>query len=126
MRVKIEPKWVDVESPDISNIEILYANNVVKDNLNSDENNYWYKEGNYLYYIGKVTTQDSIQLVKGIKFLGGDDDEDANNYQGKNLKINVTLEMIQCKYAPFEEKWGINNSSNLYTTLDKLRTDANK
>ena len=105
--------------------EIVYANNVVKDNLNSDENNYWYKYGDYLYYIGKVTKQDAMQLVKGIKFLGGTNDEDANKYQGKNLKINVTLEMIQCKYAPFKTRWTeVKEGTNLYNKLNALCPEA--
>ncbi|MDD5878172.1 MAG: hypothetical protein PUC84_03135, partial [Clostridiales bacterium] len=105
MRVKIEPNWVDVDNPEISNIKIVYADNVVKKDLNSSENNYWYKYGDYLYYIGTVTDNSEMELVKGIQFLGGVDDEEANKYQGKNLKINVTLDMIQCKYAPFKTKW---------------------
>lgn len=125
MRVKIEPNWVDVDNPDISNIKIVYADNIVKDNLNSDENNYWYKYGDYLYYIGKVTKQDAMQLVKGIKFLGGTNDEDANKYQGKNLKINVTLEMIQCKYAPFKTKWKETEGNiTLYNKLKGLCPEA--
>lgn len=125
MRVKIEPNWVDVDNPDISNIKIVYADNIVKDNLNSDENNYWYKYGDYLYYIGKVTKQDAMQLVKGIKFLGGTNDEDANKYQGKNLKINVTLEMIQCKYAPFKTRWKETEGNiTLYNKLKGLCPEA--
>ena len=126
MRVKIQPNWEGVESPNISNIEIVYADNAVKEELNSSENNYWYKEGNYLYYIGKVTTQDAMQLVKGIKFLGGTNDEDANKYQGKNLKINVTLEMIQCKYAPFKTRWTeVEKDGELYNKLNALCPEAN-
>ena len=105
MRVKIQPNWEGVESPNISNIKIVYADNAVKEELNSSENNYWYKYGDYLYYIGTVTDNSEMELVKGIQFLGGVDDEEANKYQGKNLKINVTLDMIQCKYAPFKTKW---------------------
>ena len=126
MRVKIQPNWEGVESPNISNIKIVYADNAVKEELNSSENNYWYKEGNYLYYIGKVTTQDAMQLVKGIKFLGGTNDEDANKYQGKNLKINVTLEMIQCKYAPFKTRWTeVEKDGDLYNKLNALCPEAN-
>lgn len=125
MRVKIQPNWEGVESPNISNIKIVYADNAVKEELNSSENNYWYKEGNYLYYIGKVTTQDAMQLVKGIKFLGGTNDEDANKYQGKNLKINVTLEMIQCKYAPFKTRWTeVEKDGDLYNKLNALCPEA--
>lgn len=125
MRVKIQPNWEGVESPNISNIKIVYADNAVKEELNSSENNYWYKEGNYLYYIGKVTTQDAMQLVKGIKFLGGTNDEDANKYQGKNLKINVTLDMIQCKYAPFKTRWTeVKEGTNLYNKLNALCPEA--
>lgn len=125
MRVKIEPKWVDVDNPEISNIKIVYADNAVKEELNSSENNYWYKEGNYLYYIGKVMKQDAMQLVKGIKFLGGTNDEDANKYQGKNLKINVTLEMIQCKYAPFKTRWKETEGNiTLYNKLKGLCPEA--
>ena len=126
MRVKIEPNWEGVSNPDTSNIKIVYADNVVKEDLNSSENNYWYKEEDYLYYIGKVTTQDAMQLVKGIKFLGVTNDEDANNYQGKNLKVNVTLEMIQCKYAPFKTKWTeVKQGTALYEKLIELCPEAN-
>ena len=52
MRVKIQPNWEGVESPNISNIKIVYADNAVKEELNSSENNYWYKYGDYIYYIG--------------------------------------------------------------------------
>ena len=66
-----------------------------------------------------------MQLVKGIKFLGGTNDEDANKYQGKNLKINVTLEMIQCKYAPFKTRWTeVKEGTNLYNKLNALWPEA--
>ena len=67
-----------------------------------------------------------MQLVKGIKFLGGTNDEDANKYQGKNLKINVTLEMIQCKYAPFKTRWTeVEKDGELYNKLNALCPEAN-
>ena len=66
-----------------------------------------------------------MQLVKGIKFLGGTNDEDANKYQGKNLKINVTLEMIQCKYAPFKTRWKETEGNiTLYNKLKGLCPEA--
>ncbi|WP_455537860.1 hypothetical protein [Terrisporobacter sp.] len=127
MRVKIEPAWEDVGSAKTSNIKIVYAEGEVKDKIDSAQKDYWYKDGEYLYYMNAIKTEkEGIQLVKGIKFLGGDNDEDANKYQGKTLKINVTLEMIQCKYAPFTKKWTqISKDGELYNELIKLCPEAN-
>lgn len=127
MRVKIKPEWEDVADSNTSNIKIVYVDDAVKTDLNLTENNDWYEEGEYIYYIGKVTQQDAIELVKGIKFLGGTSDDDANKYQGKSLKINVTLEMIQCKYAPFKTKWTeVEEGSELYNKLKDLCPEADK
>lgn len=129
LRVKIEPNWYKgdnkTELP-ISNIEFLYADNV-KEDFTDSGNDYWYKNGDYLYYMNSVTTrEEAMELVKGIKFLGGSDDTDAKDYQGKNLKITVTMDMIQCKYAPYKEKWGVTSNSKLDSKLKALCPEADK
>ncbi len=130
LRVKIEPSWHDGnEKIDLStsNIELIYADDIVKSNFDTKGNDYWYKnDDGYLYYMNSVTTKDkAIELVKGIKFLGGNNDEDASKYQGKKLKIDVTMDMIQCKYAPYKEKWKI-QSSNLNNKLEELCPESDK
>ncbi|WP_434798595.1 hypothetical protein [Terrisporobacter vanillatitrophus] len=127
LRVKIEPSWHDGNNKTalpVSNIKFLYANNVKTDFIDG-ENNYWYNNGDYLYYMNYVTTAEATKLVEGIKFLGGSDDVNAKDYQGKNLKITVTMDMIQCKYAPYKTRWGIENN-NLYSKLEALCPEADK
>lgn len=130
LRVKIEPAWYNNDTKTdlkVSNIKFIYANDIVKDVFTTETNDYWYNDGTYLYYMDSVETKDSAkELVKGIKFLGGTDDTDANKYQGKNLKITVTMDMIQCKYAPYKTRWGINKSSDLYSKLEALCPEADK
>lgn len=132
LRVKIEPSWYDGESKtdlSASNIEFIYANNIVKSDFTTSGNDYWYKNNDdgYLYYMDSVTTRDeAMKLVEGIKFTGGDGETDAKEYQGKNLKITVTMDMIQCKYAPYKTKWGIEKDSTLYNKLKDLCPNANE
>lgn len=131
LRVKIEPNWYNREKGtelSVENIELLY-NNVTESFVDYDgKEDYWFKsEDGYLYYINSVTTKDkAIELVKGIKFNGGSNDANANQYQGKHLKIKVTMEMIQCKYAPYKKRWNIDTKSDLYSKLKNLCSNADE
>ncbi|MCC3869769.1 hypothetical protein [Terrisporobacter mayombei] len=130
LRVKIEPSWYNgnnkTELP-VSNIKFIYTNNIVKDDFTTSGKDYWYKcDDGYLYYMNSVTTTEAMELVEGIKFLGGSDDTDAKEYQGKNLKITVTMDMIQCKYAPYKTRWEVPSSSELYTKLKALCPESDK
>lgn len=130
LRVKIEPSWYNEDSEttlSVSNIKFIYANDVVKNDFTTSGKDYWYKNGDYLYYMDSVTTrEEAMELVKGIKFLGGSDDTNAKDYQGKNLKITITMDMIQCKYAPYKTKWGLISNSELYKKLEALCPNANE
>lgn len=131
LRVKIEPSWYDGHSQTtlpVSNIKFIYTNDIVKNNFDADGNNYWYKsDDGYLYYMDSVTKrEEAMELVKGIKFLGGDNDTDSKEYQGKNLKITVTMNMIQCKYTPYKTRWGIEDNSQLYNKLKVLCLESDK
>lgn len=130
LRVKIEPSWHDgndkMDLP-TSNIELIYADDIVKSNFDTKGNDYWYKnDDGYLYYMNSVTKRDeAMELVESIRFLGGNTDEDASKYQGKKLKIDVTMDMIQCKYAPYKKKWQI-QSSDLNENLEALCSESDK
>lgn len=132
LRVKIEPIWdngKNTTSLSGSNIEFIYSDGIVKEDFNTSGNDYWYKneDDGYLYYMNSVTTkEDAIELVKEIKFTGGDNDTDATAYQGKNLKIKVTMDMIQCKYAPYKTKWKVQSNSDLDKKLEVLCENENK
>lgn len=131
LRVKIEPSWYDgnkKEDLSVSNIKFIYTNDIVKDDFTTSGKDYWYKcDDGYLYYMNSVTTRaEAMELVEGIKFLGGNNDTDAKAYQGKNLKITVTMDMIQCKYAPYKTRWGIKENSELYNKLEVLCPEADK
>lgn len=106
IRVKIEPKWSDGLSS--NNIKLIYGDNIaVSNKIESGKTDYWYEcSDGYLYYINSITEKD-FDLIKGIQFTGGTDDEDANKYQGKSLNIKVTMDIIQSKYAPFKTRWGV-------------------
>ena len=125
LRVKIEPGWYNREkesSLSTENIKLLY-NNVTENFIDyKDKKDYWFKsDDGYLYYMDSVTTKnEAIELVKGIKFNGGTDDVNANIYQGKHLKIKVTMDMIQCKYAPYKKRWNVTSESELYKKLKNL------
>lgn len=132
LRVKIEPIWYDGEAKtdlSVSNIEFIYSEGIVNETFDTSENDYWYKNetDGYLYYMNSVTAKENaIELVKGIKFTGGDSDTDATAYQGKNLKIKVTMDMIQCKYGPYKTRWQVEPNSDLYEKLEVLCEDENK
>lgn len=132
LRVKIEPSWYNGDNKtdlSVSNIKFLYADNVKQDQFIDDTNDYWYKSNDgYLYYMNSVKTRkNAIKLVKGIKFLGGASDTDANSYQGKKLKITVTMDMIQCKYAPYKTKWKTTkDNTQLCNKLEALCPNANE
>lgn len=131
LRVKIEPSWYNGDSKTtlpVSNIKFIYTNDIVKNDFTMSRKDYWYKcDDGYLYYMDSVTTrQKAMELVEGIKFLGGSDDTNAKEYQGKNLKITITMDMIQCKYAPYKMKWGIKESSVLYSKLEALCPKADE
>ena len=123
LRVKIEPNWYDVDKKSdlsVKNIEVLYTDSVEKSFREDGSKDYWYKSGEYLYYMDFVTTKDkAMEIVKGIKFNGGDDDINANQYQGKNLKMVVDLDLIQAKHKAYSAKWGVIDE-NLKAKLDKL------
>ena len=71
--------------------------------------------------------ENDMELVKGIKFLGGTDDTDANKYQGKNLKIKVTMDMIQCRNMHHLKLNGITILIvNFIDKLNDLCPEANK
>lgn len=128
LRVKIDPSWKggqNEESLTTSNLEIIYAEGVnVSEKLAINNGDYWFKaDDGYLYYMNYVkNTQPDISLVKGIKFNGGSDDTDANKYQGRQLNIKVTMDMVQCKHDAFVTKWNISKDSNLG---DKLKNICN-
>lgn len=128
LRVKIEPSWYNEDSEttlSVSNIKFIYANDIVKNDFTTSGKDYWYKcDDGYLYYMNSVTTKEAMELVEGIKFLGGSDDTNAKDYQGKNLKITITMDMIQCKYAPYKTKWGLTSNSELYKKLEALCPNA--
>lgn len=123
IRVKIEPSWYDEsKESDLStdNIEFIYAETLKSELSDVGSKGYWYKSGEYLYYMNLVTTNtEEIKLIKEIKFNGGSDNNDANKYQGKNLKIKVDLEVIQAKHKAYTNKWGVTNI-NLKNKLDSL------
>lgn len=130
LRVKIEPSWYDGHSKTtlpVSNIKFIYTNDIVKNDFTTSGKDYWYKGNDgYLYYMNSVTTAEAMELVKEIKFLSGDNDTDSKEYQGKNLKITVTMDMIQCKYTPYKTRWAIENDNDLYSKLEALCPDANE
>ena len=109
IRVKIAPTWEGLSSS--NNIKLIYEDGVTVNNeIEDNKNEYWYKcDDGYLYYIGTVTDNKNMKLVKGIQFLGGESDEDANKYQDKKLTINVTMDMIQSKYGAFQHRWNVND-----------------
>ena len=119
IRAKIEPVWEGNLSSE--NLELVYSDGVkVKESIISGETAYWYKHSDgYFYYMGPVKQKSDIKLVKGFKFNGGTDDKDANEYQNKGLNIKITMDIIQSKYSPFEEKWNI-KGSNLADELKNL------
>lgn len=124
IRVKVESSWTGGENvADLksSNIELIYDDSVnVKEEI-SNESNYWYKSSDgYLYYMSPVKkSNEDMPLVKGIKFIGSDE-EDINKYQGRELKIRVNMDMVQCKYGAFEQTWGIDKESSLGKELTNI------
>ena len=130
LRVKIEPSWTGGNSKQTfttSNLEFVYTEGIiVSDKIKDDTNNYWFKANDgYLYYMNAVTKEsDAMKLVEGVKFNGGSNDTDANKYQGKNLEIKVTMDMIQCKYAPYKTRGGVDSKSDLYEKLKSLCPNA--
>lgn len=132
LRVKIDPSWEggqNAKSLTTSNLKIIYADGVrVSEEFDSNNGDYWFKANDgYLYYMNPVkSTQSDMKLVKGIKFNGGTDDADANKYQGKQLNINVTMDMVQCKYDAFVEKWNMSKDSNLKSELKNICSSASQ
>lgn len=128
LRVKIEPIWYEgneISKLSTENIKFLYATNVKEAFTTGNGDDYWYKYNDYLYYMNSVTTKENaMELVNGIKFLGGTNDTNAQDYQGKKLKITVTMDMIQCKYAPFKTRWGVPESNQLYSKLKALCSNS--
>lgn len=120
LRVKINSSWYDgIKESDLpsDNIKFLYVDNVKEFFSSESSKDYWYKLGEYLYYMDLVTTNDEvIKLVDGIKFNGG---PNANEYQGKNLKIKVDLDLIQAKHKVYSGKWQVDNEK-LKKELDSL------
>lgn len=124
IRVKIQPNWYDKEIKTnlaIDNIEILYEDNVKEAFIDEGSKNYWYKLDEYLYYMNLVTKDEAINLVKGIKFNGG---PNANKYQGKNLKIEIDLDIVQAKHKVYSQRWEVTNV-NLKKQLDTLCDKVN-
>ena len=123
LRVKIDPSWYDGDvKSDLSakNVKLLYTDSVKTSFSEDGSKDYWYKSGQYLYYMNFVTTKDeAMELVKGIKFNGGSDDTSANKYQGKNIKVKVDLDLIQAKHKAYSTKW-IDIDENLKAKLEIL------
>lgn len=123
IRVKIDPSWYDKEvksNLSSDNIEFLYAENLKSEFSDVGSKDYWYKLGEYLYYMNLVTTNnEAIKLVEGIKFNGGTNGNDANQYQGMNLKIKVDLDVIQAKHKVYSIKWEVTDDE-LKEKLDIL------
>lgn len=123
LRVKVNPYWSDSEN-DSSNI-ITKFNIKYSSELNSDKNEpYWYKDNDgYLYYIGIIDENISnIDLVNGFALDTGDN---VNEYQGKNIKVEVGLDVIQAKHNAYEQKWGVTNKE-LKVKLNELCESISK
>ncbi len=132
VRVKIQPQWYDgddvFEDNEINkNITIKYLESAnIDDDLDGkiSENANWYKEGDYLYYLNSVADK-TINLVDKIEFTGSG--ENVNDLQNKSLKLNIELEMIQCKYGPYKQAWSeITENSDLDKKLETLCPDISK
>lgn len=118
LRVKVVTYWAG-KGEDSSNIntkfKIKYSNDLKKDSTES----YWYKDktDGYLYYMGIIDEKNTeIDLVEGFQLETGNN---VNEYQGKNIKVKVDLDLIQAKHKVYSTKWG-DIEKNLEVELDKL------
>ena len=125
LRVKVEPYWEGIDkadnSKDSNNIEIGYNEDIILKEALEDGHGYWYKHTDgYIYYIGEIKkgTPD-INFVESITFGGS---SEINKYQGKILKMNVSMELVQSKYDAFESAWSI-PEGNLKNKLKSITTD---
>lgn len=122
LRVKVEPYWEGMDkadnSKDSNNIKIGYNEDIILKEVLEDGNGYWYKHTDgYIYYIGEIKegTPD-INFVENIKFEGI---SEINKYQGKTLKMNVSMELVQSKHNAFESAWKI-TEGHLNTKLKSI------
>ena len=126
IRVKIEPSWEggdNAKNLATENIKFIYADGVsLANNVEQSNAGDWFKAADgYLYYMSSVTSRtEAMPLVKELRFNAGTSDQDANKYQGKQLKIKVTMDMVQCKYNAFETKWNISKDTSLGKKLDNI------
>ena len=125
LRVKVEPYWEGMDkadnSKDSNNIKIGYNEDIILKEVLEDGNGYWYKHTDgYIYYIGEIKegTPD-INFVENIKFEGI---SEINKYQGKTLKMNVSMELVQSKHNAFESAWQISDR-DLKTKLKSITTE---
>lgn len=128
LRVKIEPYWSNGDkgkSLSADNIEIIYANNSVKNDMS---NGSWYKHGEYLYYMGNVNNStDNLELVKGIKFLATGSENTLESYQNKDIHMKVTMDMVQCSDYAYTSKWSeANITGSLADRLNSFCQEGKK
>ena len=117
IRVKVEPYWDGMEGKKDNNISTKIAINYDTKLKEGSDESYWYKHTDgYFYYMGIKNGSETINLVNGFLL---ENEEDVNDYQGKKIKINVVLDIVQAKYNAYENKWNIEDD-NLKEELNKL------
>lgn len=123
VRVKIEKGWKNVsdQSKD-NNIQLNFSKedetSVVSEIIDEEK---WFEQDGYLYYIGTVKKGDKLDLLDSVTFVPTKDSSDADNiYQDKEMQVNVKLEAIQAKNNAFVTGWGIDEESELGVKLADL------
>lgn len=131
LRVKVKPYWKNSEGKEDSKLSSSNLELITEGVTDSITDNKWYKEGEYYYYIGKVNSKtNEINLIKGIKFLVLNNESESykvNDYQDKQVGIEVTMEMVQCSYNAYSGKWnsgGNSLSKDLNNKLDELSPEG--
>lgn len=123
VRVKIEKGWKNVSDPSKgNNIQLNFSKedetSVVSEIIDEEK---WFEQDGYLYYIGTVKKGDKLDLLDSVTFVPTKDSSDDDNiYQDKEMQVNVKLEAIQAKNNAFVTGWGIDEESELGVKLADL------
>lgn len=133
LRVKVKPYLKNSEGKEDSKLSSNNLELITEGVADSITDNKWYKEGEYYYYIGKVNSKmNEINLIKGIKFLVLNNESESykvNDYQDRQVGIEVTMEMVQCSSKAYSGKWNSGGnilSEDLNNQLDKLSPEGKK
>lgn len=158
VRVIINPQWDEEKDKDgkvikpitsaSNQVKLNFSDSVIDNWTNGSENGNWIKGNDGYYYYNKVLepknkdTEKSVtkELLKSVSLKENIPNDEKEEYQNRNLTVNVSSEAIQVNEKALnekaledinrkvlEDKWNLNETDkNAYDNLKEIIEKYNK